>query len=139
MPKADTDHTPYEGWPLGALEPAIHDLRAGVGILGHLITARDDVQIDEWQKCEGDLITAMMRIEDLWKQVWDQRKAEKRAHEAALDAVRAEKAAPGSAEEREQVEALWVLLRSAVTVAAGQCHEAGFPLPGWRWEAGERS
>ena len=99
MPKADTDHTPidpYEGWPIGALEPAIHDLRASIGILGHLITARDDVEIDEWQKCEGDLITAMMRIEDLWKQVWDQRKAEKRAHEAALEAVRAEKAAPGS-------------------------------------------
>jgi hypothetical protein len=138
MPKADTDHTPYEGWPLGALEPAIHDLRANIGILGHLITARDDVQIDEWQKCEGDLVTAMMRIEDLWKQVWDQRKAEKRAHEAALDALRAEKAAPGSVEQREQVEALWVLLRSAVTVAAGQCHEAGFPLPGWRWDGEER-
>ena len=87
MPKADTEHTPidpYEGWPIGALEPAINDLRANIGILGHLITARDDVQIDEWQKCEGDLVTAMMRIEDLWKQVWDQRKAEKRAHEAAL-------------------------------------------------------
>ena len=102
QPQATDDHTPtppidpYEGWPLGALEPAISDLRASVGILGHLITARDDVQIDEWQKCEGDLITAMMRIEDLWKQVWDQRKAEKRAHREALEAVRAEKAAPGS-------------------------------------------
>jgi hypothetical protein len=52
--------------------------------------------------------------------------------------VQAEKAAPGSVEDREQVEALWVLLRSAVTVAAGQCSEAGFPLPGWRWEGEER-
>jgi hypothetical protein len=99
MPKADTEHTPidpYEGWPIGALEPVIFDLRASIGILGHLITARDEVQIDEWQKCEGDLITAMMRIHDLWGQVWDQRIAEKRAHEEALAALEAKKAAPGS-------------------------------------------
>lgn len=137
MPKADTDHTPYEGWPLGALEPVIFDLRATVGIFGHLINSPSDVDKDEWGKVENDLLVLTRRIDELWRLAWDQHKAEKRAHEAALEAVRAEKAAPGSAEDREQVEALWVLLRSAVTVAAGQCHEAGFPLPGWRWEAAE--
>jgi hypothetical protein len=142
MPKADTDLTPidpYEGWPLGALEPAIFDLRASVGILGHLITARDEVQIDEWQKCEGDLITAMMRIHDLWGQVWDQRIAEKRAHEEALAALEAKKAAPGSPEDIRTAEVTWTLLRAAAEVAANRCEEAGHPLIGWQRDEGERS
>ena len=29
-------------------------------------------------------------------------------------------------------------INTTVTVAAGQCSEAGFPLPGWRWEGEER-
>jgi hypothetical protein len=142
MPQADDHLTPtpsidpYEGWPLGALEPVILDLQTTVAVFGHLINSPDEIGKNTWAKVETDLIVAAGQIRDLWKAAWEQRIREDRAHREALDAVRAEKAAPGSAEEREQVEALWVLLRSAVTVAAGQCHEAGFPLPGWRWEAG---
>ena len=139
MPKATDDHTPYEGWPLGALEPAIFDLRASVGILGHLITARDEVQIDEWQKCEGDLVTAMVRIDDLWKQVWDQHKAEKREHEAALAALEAKKAAPGSPEDVRRAEVMWSMLRAAAEVVASRCEEAGHPLVGWQRDEEERS
>jgi hypothetical protein len=128
-----------EGWPTGALEPVILDLQTTVAVFGHLINSPDEIGKNTWAKVETDLIVAAGQIRELWKAAWEQRIREDRAHREALDAVRAEKAAPGSAEEREQVEALWVLLRSAVTVAAGQCHEAGYRLPGWRWEGEERS
>ena len=43
MPQANTEHTPvYEGWPLGALEPAILDLQTTVAVLGHLINSPDE-------------------------------------------------------------------------------------------------
>jgi hypothetical protein len=55
-----------------------------------------------WRKVETDLIDYAKQIEKLWNAAWDQRNAETIAseaeHAAALAAVRAEKAAPGSAE-----------------------------------------
>jgi hypothetical protein len=67
------------------------------------------------------------------------RKAEKEAHQAALAAARAEKAAPGSKEDVKRAEALWTLLRSLVGVASEQCTNAGYPprpptAPGCREE-----
>ena len=131
-----TANTNTDEWPIGALEPVILDLQTTVAVFGHLINSPDEIGKNTWAKVETDLIVAAGQIRELWKAAWEQRIREDRAHREALEAVRAEKAAPGSVEDREQVEALWVLLRSAVTVVAGQCHEAGFPLPGWRWEAG---
>ncbi len=99
VPKATDDHTPtdpYEGWPIGALEPVIFGLRATVGIFGHLIHSPSDVDKDEWGKVENDLLVLTRRIGELWRQAWDQHRAEARAHEAALAAVEARKAAPGS-------------------------------------------
>jgi hypothetical protein len=141
MPKTDTEHTPDQPTDEpedSDLEPVVHDLRATVGILHHLIHSPSQVEKDEWGKVAEDLLALTERLDAVWIKAWKQHLAERRAHEAALAALEAEKAAPGSAEERERVEALWALLRSAVTVAAGQCHEAGFPLPGWRWEGEER-
>jgi hypothetical protein len=135
MPKATGDLTPtppinpYEGWPLGALEVANRDLQTGLNILGHLIDVHADVGQDTWQSVEDDLNDAAGVIKQLWQQVWEQRIAEERAHEAELEAARAERAAPGSAKDRAQVEGLWRLLRSAVVVAATECATAGWPCP----------
>ena len=68
------------------------------------------------------------------------RQAIKEAHQAALAAARAEKAAPGSKEDLERAEALWTLLRGLVGVASEQCTNAGYPprptaAPGFREEA----
>jgi hypothetical protein len=99
MSEATQDQTPldpYEGWPIGALEPVIFDLRATVGIFGHLINSPSDVDKDEWGKVENDLLVLTRRIGELWRQAWDQHRAETGAHEAALAALEAKKAAPGS-------------------------------------------
>jgi hypothetical protein len=123
---------PYEGWSLGALEPAILDLRTALNILGHLIDAHTDVDQNTWQSVEDDLNDATGVIQQLWQKAWEQRIAEDRAHEAALAAAKAERAAPGSEKDRKQVESLWKLLRSAASVAADECADAGHPLVGWR-------
>ena len=56
-------------WPLGDLEPLIHDLRASVGILGHLITTNsapnNEVDDAQWRKVETDLIDYTKQIEKL--------------------------------------------------------------------------
>ena len=98
MPQANTEHTPtppidpYEGWPIGALEPVILDLQTTVAVFGHLINSPDEIGKNTWAKVETDLIVAAGQIRELWRAAWEQRIREDRAHEAALDAVRAEKA-----------------------------------------------
>ena len=77
------------------------------------------------------------QIRELWRAAWEQRIREDRAHREALEAVRAEKAAPGSAEDEKRVAALWELLAAAASVAMRQCAEAGFRLPGWQRDEGE--
>jgi hypothetical protein len=109
-------------WPLGELEPLIHDLRASVGILGHLITTNsapdNEVDDDQWRKVETDLIDYAKQIEKLWNAAWDQRNAEtiasKAEHAAALAAVRAEKGAPGSAEMMGKAHSMWTALRGII-------------------------
>jgi hypothetical protein len=108
-PNQPTDGDAPEHWPLGALEPAIFDLRIALSLLGHLINSPDEVDKITWQRVEDDLQDANAVIEQLWQQAWDRGLAERRAHEAALEAVRAEKAAPGSSEDEKRVAALWEL------------------------------
>jgi hypothetical protein len=71
------------------------------------------------------------QIEKLWNAAWDQRNAEIIAsegeHAAALAAVRAEKAAPGSAETMGKAAAMWTALRGITEVTAAYCVEAGYP------------
>jgi hypothetical protein len=122
-----------EAWPLGELEEVISDLRATVDIFGHLIDAMhvNEVGSDAWRKVEIDLALSGKRIEELWHRAWDANKAEiaalKADHEAALTAVRAEKAAPGSVETAKRAEAMWSLLWSFTKVATEYCIEAGHP------------
>ena len=132
MPVPPTDEP--QGWTLGALEPAILDLQTTIAVFGHLINSPDEVDKNTWAKVESDLIVAAGQIRELWRQAWEQRIREDRAHREALDAAKAEKAAPGSEADRKQVEALWELLAAAAAVSMRQCAEAGFRLPGWRQE-----
>lgn len=116
-----------DGWPLGEIEPVILELETTIGIFHHLIHSPSQVEENEWSKLEDDLTAAARRIKQLWLAAYKQRGAENRAHAAALAAAEAERAAPGSAKDREQVETLWRILGAAVTVAARQCSAAGFP------------
>jgi hypothetical protein len=120
-PEADT---PEPEWSLGEIEPALFELRANIGILGHLATAENEVTQDEWQFVEGNLINCHRRLEALWLAAWDQRKAEQEAHDAALVAAKTRTAAPGSASDVAQADAVWALLRAAATVTLRRCREA---------------
>jgi hypothetical protein len=111
-------------WALAEIEPALSDLRANIGILGHLATAEGEVTQDQWQYVESNLIDSHARLEDLWSAGWEQRKAERQAQEEALAAAKARTAAPGSAEDIERADALWHLLRGAALVTLRQCREA---------------
>jgi hypothetical protein len=121
------------------LEDLVADMGDTTRILMHLAYSRDVQMISaaEWGKLGRDLHNGLCTIKELAAAAVEENRAEITAHREALDAVRAEKAGTGSAEEREQVEALWTLLRGAVTMAAGQCHKAGYPLPGWRRKSEE--
>jgi hypothetical protein len=120
------------------IEPVILDLESTIGIMTHVASGEVEiVSQEEWLKLANDLHKGVAEIKELWKSVWDEAKAEKVAHKAALAAARAEKAAPGSKEEAERAEALWTLLRSLVGVASEQCTNAGYPprptaAPGFR-------
>jgi hypothetical protein len=120
-PEADT---PEPEWALSAIEPALFELRANIGILGHLATAEGEVTQDQWQYVESNLISIHGRLEALWSAAWEQHKAEHQAHEEALAEAEARTAAPGSAADIERAQALWVLLRSAATVTLRRCREA---------------
>ena len=134
MPVPPTDADAPEEWQLSALEPVLLNLQTTVAVFGHLLNSPDEVDKNTWAKVEGDLIDAATVIQQLWHQAWDQGLAERRAHREALDAAKAEKAAPGSEADGKQVGALWELLAAAAAVAMRQCAEAGFRLPGWRQE-----
>jgi hypothetical protein len=59
------------------------------------------------------------RLAALWGLAFKQKIADRRAHEAALEAAQARKAAPGSADDIEWAETLWDLLRAAAHTALG--------------------
>jgi hypothetical protein len=121
-------------WSILDIETFVFDFRAVVDIFHHLINSPSPVEDGAWAKIQGDLIELTTRADNLWKKAWEEHIAESRAHDAAMEAVRAEKAAPGSAEDEKRVAALWELLAAAASVAMRQCAEAGFRLPGWRQE-----
>jgi hypothetical protein len=120
-PEADT---PEPEWALGDIEPALFELRANIGIFGHLAMSENEVTKDEWQFVEGNLITIHRRLEALWLAVWKERKAEREEHEEALAGAKALTAAPGSEDDIKRAQAPWVLLRSAAKVTLERCDEA---------------
>lgn len=105
-------------WPLGDLEPEIVGLRAAIGILGHLIQSPNQVERSEWCSVEDQLFDRAKRIEALWKQAWDQRKAEEQEHAAEIGALKAKVAdadEPLSGARLERLECLSGMLRGMAT------------------------
>jgi hypothetical protein len=111
-------------WPLEALEPVIGDLRTSVGILGHLISSRTEVEENEWRRVESDLITLTTRVEELWDQAWDQRNAERQEHQAAIKALKADKEAPGSPADVRCAASMWRMIRTVMSQAVIMADEA---------------
>jgi hypothetical protein len=70
--KAPEADTPEPDWALGSIEPALYELRANIGILGHLALSDNEVTRDEWQYVEGNLIDIHRRLEALWLAAFDQ-------------------------------------------------------------------
>jgi hypothetical protein len=114
-------------WSVADIEPVVCDLKATVGILGHLITTNsspnNEVDDDAWRKVESDLIRLAGRADELWHTVWQQRCDEQRAHEVALAAARAEKAAPGSPEDVKSAKSMWRMVRVAMEQCLSYCNE----------------
>jgi hypothetical protein len=132
-PEADTSDsdTQKPEWALVEIEPALYELRANIGILGHLAMSDNEVTKDEWQYVEGNLITIHRRLDALWTTVWEQQKAQKQEHVEALAAAeeelaeaKAQAAAPGSAADIEHAEFLWRMLRRVAAVTLEECDEA---------------
>jgi hypothetical protein len=72
-----------------------------IGIFGHMIKSDSEVSSDQWETIEDSLADYAKQIEQLWHAAFKQHGEERTAHEEALEAVEAEKAAPGSAETSE--------------------------------------
>jgi hypothetical protein len=127
-PEADTLESE---WALGSIEPALYELRANIGILGHLAMSDNEVTRDEWQYVEGNLINIHRRLEALWlaafeewKAQRDERKAERAAHDSALVAAQAQTAAPGSEADIKRAEFLWRTLRNVAKITLERHDEA---------------
>ena len=103
----------FDAIAMSDMKPVVDNLRATVGILGHLITTNSSstniVDDDAWRKVESDLESLVDRVERMWLIVWEQRTDE------VADA-KAE-AAPGSQADIKQAEALWSMLRAVMKVA----------------------
>ena len=114
-------------WSIADIEPVVCDLKATVGILGHLITtnssSNNEVDDDAWRKVESDLISLADRADELWHTVWQHRCNEQRAHEVALAAARAEKAAPGSPQDVKSAKTMWRMVRVAMEQCLIFCNE----------------
>ncbi len=114
------------------MKPVVDNLRATVGILGHLITVNSSstniVDDDAWRKVESDLDNLIERVEHMWLILWEQRTDEvaelKETNAAAIAAAKAE-AAPGSPADIKHAEALWGMLRAFVKMAGEECDKAG--------------
>jgi hypothetical protein len=119
-----------DGWAIGDIEPALSELRATIGILGHMIDSPNEVTIAEWKTIEDRLTDAHNQLDDLWRRAWDERTADEDAHAAALAAAEARTAAPGSVADLERADSVWCILRSTAKVALQACEEARPALTG---------
>jgi hypothetical protein len=79
---------------------------------------------EQLRHIESALIDLHRRLDAFWKLAWDQGIAERNAAAVALAAAEAHTAAPGSAADLAQADAIWSILRSTVSVAAKACEEA---------------
>jgi hypothetical protein len=114
-------------WPASDLEPAIRGLRNTIGIMDHMANSPSEVEADEWTTLANVLTGYAKQIEELWQAAFARHIADRDARRAALAAVEAKKAAPGSKEDVERAATMWTLLCALTETAARRCAEAGFP------------
>jgi len=115
------------GEALMDIEPALHDMRNATAMLGHMATSDAEVLTEHLHFIEDRLIAAHRRLEALWQQAWQDRKAERAQHAAELAAAeaRAKEAAPGSVAQIKRAQVLLSILRTGHRVASEQCDEMG--------------
>jgi hypothetical protein len=107
------------------IEDDIRSIQAAARLLGHLTASRMEIKHEELEAIRGMIENYIDDIECRWKEALDQELATRKAHEEALAAARAEKAAPGSPEDVQYVRALRAMLRSAATIALAECNKGG--------------
>jgi hypothetical protein len=100
-----------------------------VGIIEHLARSRtlDTITVNQWCKLASSLDDGLRKIRETAAALVDENKATAEAHRAALAAVEAKKAAPGSREDFERAQTMWTMLVALTEVAARRCVDAGFP------------
>jgi hypothetical protein len=116
--------TADDAFPLADLEPALGDLRTLARMMAHLAESPLEVDPEEWLHLRSQLIDVHGRLHGLWQCVWDEQKAEHAAAKAALEAAKAERAAPGSVEDVKSAHACWSMLRTAAKVMLDYSNDA---------------
>lgn len=126
-----TAETEKSDWPIGDLEPVLGDLKATVGILGHMFNEHQSVELSEWHRIEDELLRLTKRADEIWQQAWDHNTAGEVAHEATLAAVKSELTAekarhsvPGSAADIEHAQFCWRMVRGAAEIALRECEKS---------------
>jgi hypothetical protein len=110
-----------EGWEIGDVEPVLHKLKAEIAIFGHLLNTPDKVDPDTFAQLEDSLIESHAALVDRWHGSWRFEMQERNAAMAALEAAKAERAAPGSKADIQYAEMLWSMLAAvAGGIAEGQ-------------------
>jgi hypothetical protein len=116
--------TADDAFPLSDIEPALGDLRTLARMMGHLRESPFQVEAEAWQNIESQLIDVHGRLHGLWQCVWDEQKAKDAAAKTALEAAKAERAAPGSVEDVKSAHACWSMLRTAAKVMLDYSNDA---------------
>ena len=110
--------TETPAWPLGQMETTLGETESFIRMIGHLALSPNEVEQDEWLTIENRLLELHGELKSLWQAAWDERRAERTAHETELAAAQA-RTAPGSQAEVECVASHWHLLRAtAETIQA---------------------
>lgn len=114
-----------ETYALADIEPVLHDMRTATAMLGHMAGSKFEVDSDQLHYIESRLIECHRKLDTLWKQAWEDRKAEHEVHRAALAEAnaKAKEAAPGSVGQLRSMEAMLSILRSGHRVALEQAEE----------------
>jgi hypothetical protein len=110
------------------IEENLRELAAAEKLLGHLAVSELEIEGDELAAVQTMVSGAHAAIERHWTRAREQQRAELEAraavlvaHAAELEAVRAQKAAPGSVADAKTARASWWLLQRAAETALEMC------------------
>lgn len=119
-----TTETEKPGWTIAALQPVLGDLKATVGILGHMFNEHQSVDLTEWHRIEDELIRLTDGLREIWQQAWEHAKAERATLADALAAEKVRNAAPGSVADLDHARFCWRMLRGAAEIALQECDKS---------------